>query len=197
MNQLGEMSSQISHAQRLALITLAVAAATFGIGIFMIQIPWQESRRQLTGAYQENTERGSLLASLQQQISSQKKQEKELLLEGGTPVLTSEVTQLASEAGLEIESLVPRDETNLPPYTKLQIEVSGSALPAHLLSFLQKMEQHRPLLVLNELEIGNRLKPGSSAAFGTSKKPAPEFSPNDTREIRFLISAYSRPQGSR
>lgn len=203
MGQLGDFGSRISHAQRLMLMTAAVLAVAAGIGIVMIQIPWQESRRQITGLYQENTERAELLTALQMQITQMNRREKDLLLSGGTPVLTSEVTKLAAESKLEIESVSPRDETTLAPYTRFQVEIFGSASPENLLNFLQKLERHRPLLTLDELMIGSpqtvSFQPGSGLRFGQGKqdKTPVEFNPDEPQKTRFVISAYSRTKNVR
>lgn len=204
IGQMGEFGSQISHAQRFILMTVIVLVVAAGIGIAVIQIPWQESRRKITGLYQENTERAELLTSLQVQITQLNRKEKDFLLSGGTPVLTGEVTRLAAESKLEIESVSPRDETTLAPYTKFQIEVFGSAIPENLLRFLQKLERYRPLLTLDELAVGNlqtssSSQPVSGLRFmpGKQTKTPVEFNPDEPQKIRLVISAYSRTKSVR
>ena len=203
MGQMGEFGSRISNTQRFILMTGVILAVTAGIGIFTIQIPWQESRRQITGLYQENTERAELLTALQAQIAQVNRREKDFLLSGGTPVLTGEVTKLAAESKLEIESVNPRDETILAPYTRFQIEISGSASPENLLNFLQKLERHRPLLTLDELVVGSPQTSSSQPALslrfipGKQDKAPVEFNPDEPQKIRLVISAYSRTKGAR
>lgn len=188
--QLNEWAGQVSHAQRVLWISVGILALTLGIGIFAIQIPWQESRKRIAKLQHENTERSQVLLSLQRSHNALKKTEQQFLLEGGSPVLTSQVTRLAAEAGVKIDSVAPRSESPLEPYVKFQVEVSATAESSQLLAFLQKIESHRPLLGVEELEIGQPTP-------GFRKPPAGEAPPEETPKVRLLIGSYGKGKPSR
>ncbi len=152
--QLGEFFNRITRTQALTFITAAFLLGTLLTGFVFIQGPWTTRRQRLSGTLSEELQRRELLL----QIGSSSRQlnalEKDLLLQGETPALTSEITRLATDYGLDIESVVPRDEVPLEPYLKLQIEVVATASFRNLLLFLDAAESHRPLLMVEELEMG-------------------------------------------
>ena len=57
--------SRINRTQQLLFVTLGMGILTLAIGVVMIQVPWQERRRQLTSRYGEEKERSDLLQVIQ------------------------------------------------------------------------------------------------------------------------------------
>lgn len=184
-NPLRELSGQISSTQRFGLGTAGIVLLTVLAGTFLIQTPWQERQSRLTSTFSEEQQRLELLQTLQSQRTTIRSQEKDFLLEGGAPVLTSQVSQLAKETGLEIESVTPQQETALQPYTKLQIEVIATASLQTLVRFLHSIEHHHPFLVVEEMGLGSQ-PPGL---------PQPAVG-QETHQIRLLISSYARRENS-
>ena len=194
-DQLQEIRSRISLKQTFWLLSVGVAIATFLLGIVLIQNPWQEKERQLAGLSSEEEQRGVLLLSLRNQWKTLRAAEQDRMLVGGSPVLTSHVAGIARATGLEIESVTPQPETALPPYTKFQIEVVASAKLKNLTNFLHALEQHRPLLVANEITVQTlelSAKTGSGFnPYASQKQRSVEIN-KETRHIRLLISSYNR-----
>ena len=196
LSRLSELGSRMGQAQRLWILTVAMILATGFIGMVAIQGPWQENRRQLGSHLEDEKQRSELLLSLQRQKGSLQKAEEELLLEGGAPALTGEVSHLATESHLAIESVAPQDDLVVPPYTQFQIEIVATARLENLLIFLQSIENHRPLLTLNELAIGEPVELGlplqSEQGVGT---PLPQ--PPEEQRIRMKIGALGRQKKPR
>lgn len=152
--QIGELFGRITRTQALTFITAAFLLVTPLVGLVFIQGPWAVKRRILNTTFTEDLQRSELLMQVGSSLKQIKGAEKDLLIQGETPALTSEITRLATNYGLDIESVVPRDEVALDPYRKLQIEVVATANFQNLLLFLDAAEGHRPLLMVDELEVG-------------------------------------------
>ena len=192
LSQFSEMGSQVSHAQQLAIFTAAMLLGTAVTGMLLIQFPWQERRRQMGTDLDVEKQRAELLLSIQRQKESMDKEEKEALLEGGTPVLTGTISRLAAEAQLAVESVSPKSDQTISPYTQVQIEVTATARLENLLRFLRSVENHRPLLTLNEIEIGDNPAAGAWAVpYGTEQETPLSGEPQDQR-VKMLISALQR-----
>ena len=154
LSRLSDLGSRMGRTQWLWILTASVLLAAALIGMMVIQSPWQDSRRQIGSQLEEEKQRSELLLAIQRKKESLQKAEQDLLLEGGTPALTSEVSRLATESRLAIESVTPQRDFSIPPYTQFQIEIVGAAGQGELLGFLHAIEAHRPLLLLNEMGIG-------------------------------------------
>lgn len=186
LSKLSDLGSQMSRAQRLWILTGSMLLGTALIGATAIQGPWQESRRETAGQLEEEQRRSELLLAIQRKRDTLQKSEKELLLEGGAPVLTSEVSHLATESQLSIESVAPQPDLSAPPYMQFQIEIVATARLQNLLTFLRAIESHRPLLILNEMEIGDAL------VGGPPSKALPAGEAQETQRVRMKISAVGR-----
>lgn len=186
LSRLSDLGSQMSRILRLWILTASMALGTALIGATAIQGPWQESRRETAAQLEEEQRRSELLLAIERKRVTLQKSEKELLLEGGAPALTSEVSHLAAESQLSIESVVPQPDLSAQPYTQFQIEIVASARLQNLLTFLRSIESHRPLLILNEMEIGEAL------AGGTPPNALPKGEVQDTQRIRMKIGAVGR-----
>ncbi len=203
--QMEKFGSRINRAQYLWALTAGMLLVAAFLGSFFIQGPWQQQRRILENRFGEEVQRAELLKVLDNLNRQIGKLEEQLLFKGGTPVLTSEVTQLATNFGLEIESVTPKEPLPLSAYRKLQIEVQASATFNNLLLFLRALETHQPLLLVSELEIERRpparnadsfypqysqgpTYPGTAAA--PSVPPVEQLDP-ERQSIRIIIAAFS------
>lgn len=186
LGRLSELGSETSRVQRLWILTGAMLLATAVIGMVAIQAPWQEKRRQMASQLDEEKRRSELLLALQRQRESDQKTEKELLLEGGAPVLTGVVSRLAAESGLAIESVIPYPDLAVPPYTQYQIEILATTHLDNLLRFLRAVESHRPFLLVNEMEIGDPFATASPGAAPTATETLEE------QRVRIRIAAMGR-----
>ena len=196
ISRLSELGSHMGQAQRLGILTAVMLLATGLIGMVTIQGPWQENRRQLGAQLDEEKQRSELLLSIQRQKGSLQKSEEELLMmDGGTPALTSEVSRLATESHLSVESVAPQSDVVAPPYTQFQIEIVATARLENLLNFLESIENHRPLLVLNEMEVGAPVEPGAPFVQTADNAPPPE--PPEQQRIRMRIGALGRQKKSK
>ena len=130
----------LNRTQQLWLLTAAMVLAAGLLGMVFVQGPWAQRRQQMGSQLEEEKQRSELLLAINRQSTSLKKSEAELLLEeGGTPVLTSEVSRLASESGLAVESVTPLPELTLAPYTQFEIEMVAMATSENLLHFLRSI----------------------------------------------------------
>lgn len=192
--QLGEFFSRITRTQALTFITGAFLLATLLTGLIFIQGPWTGQRQRLSATYSEELQRSELLMQIGSASKQLKALEQDLLIQGDTPALTSQITRLATNYGLDIESVVPRDEVLLDPYRKLQIEVVATASFRNLLLFLDATESHRPLLMVEELEMGQPIDGGSRSTIGTA--PAEELKVPEPEEwvrqrIRIVVASLA------
>ena len=141
IHQIQDLGSLIAPGQQLWLASAGIALLTLGLGVALSQNPWQEQRQRMASRTSEQQQRLELLQVLETQSRAIRKQEEGILLEGGTPVLTSQLSRLAKETGVEIDSVTPRPETSMPPYTKYQIEVVATANLRKLTDFLPDYRQ--------------------------------------------------------
>ena len=193
LSQISTARSQIDPTQQLLLITLGTGILTLAIGVMMIQMPWQERRQQLTSLYSEENERSELLLAIQHQKASLQEIEGAFLLKGGAPSLANEISNLANQAGLQINSMMPRPEVAADPYTHFQIEILATGNLANPIRFLKTLEDDRPRLWVEQLDMGELLTETPSAVFDEKSV----FQPKNQQEIRLLIGAVDRPKVSR
>lgn len=191
---LSRMGTRVPPAQRTTFMILAVVGIVLFIGMRGIFTPWQNKRRLLTEQLSQEKEKLNLLFSIQAQMEQLKKEEENILLpNGGTPTLTSEATRLASQTGLEIESVVPQPEIAFGPYTRSQIEITATAGFSSLLPFLHAIEKHTPLLKIDSLTIvSTSLQEKTSRMSYPLKEEAPGITQRDRQKVTVSISAYSR-----
>ncbi len=193
LSQISDVRSQITQSQRLLLVTLGMGLATLGIGIAMIQMPWQERRQQLTSHYSEEKERAELLLAIQRQKTETQDMESKFLLEGGATALSSQVSQIAALSGLQIESVTPQPEVPIDPYVRLQIEITATANQTNTLRFLKSIEEHKPLLWVEQMDMGE--PPAETSLSLTAQDEKTPFQMREQQKIRLLIGAVSRPKG--
>jgi len=176
--------SQFNRTQQLLLITLGMGILTLAIGVLMIQVPWQERRQQLISRTGEEKKRSELLRAIQRQKADLEGIERTFLLKGGATGLASQISDLATQSGLQIDSVTPQPEVVAEPYTRFQLEILATVNLANLMHFLRTLEDHRPLLWVEQMDMG---------------EPSPEassFTPKDQQKIRLLIGAVARQKVS-
>ena len=194
LSQINEAKSQIGRTQQLWIISLGILVLTLAIGIMGIQLPWQEQRQRLAAQYSEETERSELLLALQRQKKELQNLEGKFLLVGGATGLTGQLSQLAAQSGLQIESVTPQAELVSEPYTRFQIEIMTTGNLSNILRFLRTVEDHRPLLWTEQMDIGEPVSESVSAF--TTTEDATAAKPKDQQKIRFLIGAVGRQKAS-
>ena len=118
LSQISAAKSQINRTQQLLLVTLGMGILTLAIGVLMIQVPWQERRQQLTSRTGEEKERSELLRVIQRQKTDLQGIERTFLLKGGATGLASQISDLATQSGLQIDSVTPQPEIVTGPYTR-------------------------------------------------------------------------------
>ncbi|MBI3615982.1 MAG: type 4a pilus biogenesis protein PilO [Candidatus Omnitrophica bacterium] len=191
-SHLSSMGEQIPRSQKLLLLTIGMIVATGTAGLVFIHAPWVERRLLLLEQEKQAEERLTLASTLHRQTAELERLKKAVLLQGGTPNLISEVSRLASKAGLQIESVAPRTELNLGSFTRFQIEVEATSNLLNLLNFLGTLEQHEPLLKVDRLEIGEIPAGESSRSEGEMLLvPSGEY-----QKATLVISAFSKQGGS-
>ena len=197
-SQLSEIRGRITRTQWIWLTNAGVCIITLGVGFIAIQAPWQERRQQLASQYAEESERSDLLKEILQQRSVLRTLEKKLLLEGGATALTSQISQLAAEAGLQIESVTPQPELVIDPYLKYQIEIQASSSLTNVLRFLHSVENHVPVLWADQLEIGEFPGESSSTFSGIPfERQSPDAQKSsDLHQVKLIIGALSRQRTS-
>lgn len=196
LSQLKEARSQITRTQRVLLLGGAIFGLALVAGIAVIQMPWQEQRKHLSMQVEEESERAELLLGIQRQRSELSTLERKLLLDGGPTALTRQVSRLAAEAGLRIESVTPQQELLVEPYTKYQLEVIASSNLLNLMRFIRSLENHEPQFSVDELEVGEfQSELGQSViAFDTTLTEQRSFQPTERQRVRVLIGAISKPE---
>ena len=196
LSQIGEAKSQINRTQQLLLVTLGMGILTLGIGFVMIQIPWQERRQQLTALYGEEKERSELLLAIQRQKAELQGIEGKSLLKGGAPGLASQVSKLAAQCSLQIDSMTPQPEVVAGPYTRFQLEILATGNLANVILFLRTLEDCRPLLWVEQMDLGEPPTELSLSPF-MARDEKPGFQQRDQQKIRFLIGAVARQKASK
>ena len=185
LSQINEVKSQITRSQKLWLITLGIGLTTLGLGVALIHLPWQEHRQRLANQYNEEKERSELLLAIQRQKTELQGLEDKFLLRGGATSLTAQISQLGAQSGLQIESVTPQPEMAADPYIRYQIEIMANSNLANLLRFLRILEDRRPLLWVEQMDIGE--------ASRSSQDPPLQ---QEQQKVRFLIGALSRQKAS-
>ena len=194
LSQINEAKSQINRTQQLWVITLGILVLTLAIGIMGIQLPWQEQRQRLTAQYSEEKERSELLLALQRQKKELQSMEGKFLLVGGATRLAGQISQLAAQSGLQIESVTPQPELVSKPYTYFQIEIMTTGNLSNILRFLRTVEDHQPLLWTEQMDIGE--SPSEAIPSFMTTEDATTAKPKDQQKIRFLIGAVGRQKTS-
>lgn len=187
--------------QQAWLAALGVAGMTLAIGLLGIHLPWSEQRQRLAARYNEEKERSELLLSIQRQRGQMQAMESDLLLSGGGATgLAGQVSLLGAQSGLRIESVIPLADAAAEPYVRSLVEIVAFGDLAHLLRFLQAVEQHRPLFWVEQLEVGEvpgTFQPqGGAFGFGQLSGPSAQEIPKE-HKIRFVIGAVSRPKAAK
>lgn len=190
LSQISEAKSQINRTQQLLLVTLGMGILTLAIGALMIQVPWQDRRRQLTSLYGEEKERSELLLAIQRQRADLEGIEKSFLLKGGAPGLGSLISELAAQSGLQIDSVTPLPEVVAGPYTRFQLEILAAGNLANVMIFLRTLEDHRPLLWVEQMDMGD--PPAETFPSFTAFGESSGFQPKERQKVRFLIGAITR-----
>lgn len=181
LSQISAAQSQMNRTQQLLLITLGMGLLTLTIGFLMVQVPWQERRQQLTSRTSEEMERSDLLRVIQRQKADLQEIEREFLLKGGATGLASQISQLAAQSGLQIDSVAPYPEVVVEPYTRFQLEILATGNLANLMRFLRTLEDHRPLLWVEQLDVED---PSQEKTFSS-------LTAKDPPKIRLLIGAVA------
>ncbi len=192
LGNLGQWLERIPRKQMQWGMTAGIFLLAASVGLIGIQQPWQKRRQQMGRQLQEEGERSRLLSTFNQQGSELKTKEEQLLLVGGTSVLTSEISRLASQAGLQIESVVPQPESTWEGYGRSQIQVAATATFTDLMRFLRLLERHRPALKLDRVEIGESFPTGGRRSSPAGQEgPLPGVGISGTQKIQLVISAFS------
>lgn len=190
LSQINEAKSQITPMQRLLLTTVGMLIVTLGIGILFIHLPWQEKRLQLASQYNEEKERSELLLNIQRQKADLQSIESEFLLEGGITSLAGQISQLATQSGLQIDSVTPQQELVVTPYTRYQIEIIATGDLFSVLQLLKTVEDHRPLFWVEQLEMGGT--PTETRPLFPVSIEKPADSSDGRQKVRLLVGAVSR-----
>jgi len=185
LSKINEAKSHINRTHQILIVTLGMGLLTLAIGILGIQLPWQEQRQRLEARYSEEKERSDLFLGLHKQRTELRKMEEKLLLEGGATVLAGQISQLAAQSGLQIESVTPEPEVLVEPYTRFQIEIMAAGNLANILKFLRAVENHRPLFWAEQMDIG---APSAEAASIAKLQ--------DPQKVRFLVGTLARQKAS-
>ena len=188
--QINEAKSQINRTQQLLFVTVGVVILTVGIGVAAIQLPWQEKRQGLASRYSEEKERAELLLSIQKQRADLQDLEGKFLLQGGATGLAGQLSQLAAQSGLQIDSVTPQPEVVAEPYTRFQIEMMTTGNLANVLRFLRAIEEHRPLLWVEQLDMGELPSETVSSYMTETETTTPVV--KDQQKVRFQIGAVTR-----
>ena len=197
LSQINEVRGQITQTQRIWMMNIAVCLVTAVVGVVAIQMPWQEHRQQLAAQYADEKERAELLQAIVGQRTQLQTLEKKFLLEGGATALTGQISRLATEASLQIESVAPQPELALEPYMKYQIEIFASSSLMNVLHFLRSVETHEPLFWVDQLEIGEL--PGETLSFSGmafDQQTSTQKQPADLHRIKLIIGALARQKVS-
>ncbi len=197
--------TQIPPEKQLWIVSFLTLSAALGIGLFGIQSPFQQRRGELESQYGKEQRRSSVLSGLSAIKGQLDKLQSALLIQGGTPALTRQVTKLASTAGVQIDSVSPQPEMTFGPYSRVQIRLLATSTYAQLLAFLQLLEGHEPLLKIDQLEVGEPVAPAAvsrppgavTSPPATRPFPDTERAPSSDRQsIRLLIGAFSQRRSS-
>ncbi len=191
---------KIPRSQQILLLSVLVMSLTVLVGITAIYTPWRERRHLLEGRYREEEQRTHLLSVLHQQEGQISKQEKTFLFTGGgTPALTREVTRLASKNGVAIESVIPQNEVPFGPYKKFQVRILATSTFPDLLNFIRALEKYRPLLKIDQLELGGGPQQKGNTLPRLLEKTFLEgttTAPLNQERAKLLISAFSQGESS-
>ncbi len=190
LSQINEAKSQINRTQQLLLVTAGILIATVGIGVTVIHLPWQEKRQSLASRYSEEKERSELLRAIQRQKAELQDLEGKFLLQGGATVLAGQISKLATQSGLQIDSVTPQPEVVVEPYTRFQIEILAIGNLANVLRFLRAIEEHRPLLWVEQLDMGESPMETVSSFMTEDEKATAKM--KDRQKVRFQIGAVTR-----
>ncbi|PIQ82017.1 MAG: hypothetical protein COV76_05630 [Candidatus Omnitrophica bacterium CG11_big_fil_rev_8_21_14_0_20_64_10] len=163
---LAQIFGGLNRVQRMGLVTAGIILLTLLLGYSNIYGPWQNRRETLRRQHGEEQSRSDRLVDIQRQAEALGKEEGEALFTGGTPALTSEVSRIASTIGVEIESVAPRPAAAFGPYLRSQIEVEATSTFSQLLTFLSALEEYRPRLMVDVMDIESVIDPQTEVLQG-------------------------------
>ncbi|MBI1991919.1 MAG: hypothetical protein HYS71_01595 [Candidatus Omnitrophica bacterium] len=199
VSKLGSLFLKIPPQRQVAVISTGIVLSTLALGWFAIQKPYESQKSQREARIQLEGKRTEVLSTLAGLSAELKKIRSTLLMKGGTPALTRQVTDLASQAGVEIDSVSPLAEASFGPYTRVQIRVVAASSYAQLMDFLRLMERHEPLLKIDELKVGgsspDRKGRGASAKLSVPTPPQAPGAAHDSAEsqsVQLVIGAFSQ-----
>ncbi|MCM8811816.1 MAG: type II secretion system protein M [Candidatus Omnitrophica bacterium] len=168
---------------------------TMLLGISTIYTPWMTRRQELERQYSEELQRGSVIANIKNIEEQLAQQEKKLILkDGDTPLLTREITRMASRAGVEVISVLPQNELRIGNYVKLQIRLDAAAGYADLVRLIHAIERYEPILQIDQLEMGNPPQMTQSDVYrrvDTSATSIQVEAGQGRQKIKLLISAFA------
>ena len=191
-SQINEAKSQISRMQQLMLVTAGTVIFTIGTGVIAIQLPWQEKRQNLTSRYSEESERSELLLAIQKQKTELQGMEGKFLLQGGATGLAGQISYLAAQSSLQIDSVTPQPEEVVEPYTRFQIEIVATGSLANVLRFMRAIEEHRPLLWVEQLDMGETQPEVGVSSFSAAEEAQASSKVEEQQKVRFQIGAVTR-----
>lgn len=204
---LAAIQSQLSSGQKLLFISIGLLSITILTGIFLIQIPWQEKKERLSKDYTDEQGKTDLLSAIEKLQKNSKTLERKHLYTEGISGLTSQITRIASQSGLRIDSITPQPETPYPPYTRIQVEIIANSPLMNVSQFLSAVEQAEPALSVNWVDLSEppAAASGDSTLFNAPMMPvgsAPlppldnSWKRGENIKIRILISAVQRTRGA-
>lgn len=199
-SKLAERFLQIPREKQVGIVSAGILLSALTLGWLAVQQPYEGRRSLLENRIQQESKRTAILSHLASISGELLKIRSALLIQGGTPALTRQVTQLASQAGVRIESVSPQPEMTFGPYTRVQVRVVGACAYAQWVAFLRLLERHEPLLKIDELEVGERaqvLRRAKGASGQPSQPPAKEEENlPDQPSVQWVIGAFSQREAS-
>ncbi|MBI1953787.1 MAG: hypothetical protein HYS41_06670 [Candidatus Omnitrophica bacterium] len=203
VSQLGSLFLKIPPQKQVALVSTGIVLSTLALGWFAIQKPYESQKIQGEAQIQLESKRTEVISGSALLSTELKKIRSTLVMEGGTPALTRRVTDLASQAGVEIDSVSPLAEASFGPYTRVQIRVVAASGYAQMMDFLRLLERHEPLLKIDELKVGEpsldrkgKSISGKPAALTTLQAPKTEEASAEGQPVQLVIGAFSKKGSS-
>lgn len=185
-SKLAQRFLQMPREKQVGMVSAGIVLSTLALGWLALQRPYEGRRARLENQIEQESKRTAVLSSLASLSGELRKIQSSLLIQGGTPALTRQITQLASQAGVRIESVLPQPEMTFGPYTRVQVRVVAASTYAQLTAFLQLLERHEPPLHLDELEAGER------APVMRREPSKPQEGPSDQPPVQLVVGAFSQ-----
>ena len=187
---LQSLGDRISRTQKLLAMTTSILLGTLGIAFFGIYQSWQQNRLQLEKQYGLERNRMELLSKINDNRQHLEKLEARLLLTEGD--VTDKISRLADKSGIQIELITPQPDVSLGLYSESQLQVIATATFPDLLQFLRSLEQHDPLLKIDQLEIGEPTSQLPQGPFRTYERLKTFSIENDRQKVKLLVGAFSK-----